>query len=256
MTRRTMTRTEDPEMRPDTTELHAGGGGAVLQVHFAPTTAPTHGTQRAGTRKRHGYERWVKPVIDRVGAALLLAMLAPLLLVIGAAVLLQLGRPVFLWQDRIGRDGHIFKMLKFRTMEPDRRGDRSEADLDRWDGVERRIRHKVADDPRLVPVGRFLRRWSLDEVPQLFNVLKGDMSLVGPRPELTVIVDRYEPWQHARHVVKPGMTGLWQVTERGNGLMHEHTDVDLTYCRRVTFFGDLGILVLTPVVALGLRKGY
>jgi len=244
-------------MRPDTTELQAAGGGAALPSHFASAigTAP-HSAALEGVRRPGPYERWAKPVIDVVGSALLLTLLSPLLLAIYVAVLLELGRPAFLWQERVGRDGRVFRMLKFRTMEPDRRGDRSEADLDRWDGVERRIRHKVADDPRLVPVGRFLRRWSLDELPQLVNVLKGDMSLVGPRPELTVIVDRYEPWQHGRHVVKPGMTGLWQVTERGNGLMHEHTEVDLAYCQRVTFWGDLRIALLTPIIALGLRKGY
>ncbi len=243
-------------MRPEATELQPAGGGAAFPAALTPNASAIRGALIDGSAPPGSYARWVKPVIDPVGALLVLLAISPLLLVVWLAVFVQLGRPVFLWQDRIGRDGLVFRMLKFRTMRPDRRGDRSEADIDRWEGMERRIRHKVADDPRLVPVGRFLRRWSLDELPQLVNVVKGDMSLVGPRPELTAIVDRYEPWQHARHAVKPGMTGLWQVTERGNGLMHEHTEVDLAYCRRVTLWGDLRILLLTPVVALGLRRGY
>jgi lipopolysaccharide/colanic/teichoic acid biosynthesis glycosyltransferase len=100
-----------------------------------------------------------------------------------------------------------------------------------------------------------LRRYSLDELPQLWNVVRGELSLVGPRPELVAIVNRYEPWQHARHAVKPGMTGLWQVTERGNGFMHEHTDVDLRYLKVVSLWTDLKIMLLTIPVVLGLRRG-
>jgi lipopolysaccharide/colanic/teichoic acid biosynthesis glycosyltransferase len=108
----------------------------------------------------------------------------------------------------------------------------------------------------LTRVGRTLRKWSLDELPQLWDVVVGRLSLVGPRPELVSIVERYEPWQHRRHVVKPGLTGLWQITARGNGEeMHEHTDLDIEYAEHVSFRGDLKIMVLTLPAVL-LKKGY
>jgi lipopolysaccharide/colanic/teichoic acid biosynthesis glycosyltransferase len=154
---------------------------------------------------------------------------------------------VLLRQPRIGREGRTFQMLKFRTMKPDRR---------RWQdpnyrGPERRVTHKSPDDPRHTPLGRKLRKTSLDELPQLLNVLSGDMSLIGPRPELVDIVAQYRGWQHARHAVKPGITGLWQVTERPNGgLMHEYTELDLDYIANLSFRSDLEIVVKTPFSVL------
>jgi len=103
-------------------------------------------------------------------------------------------------------------IYKFRTMRPDRR----QAVLP-YSGPDRRVCHETDNDPRHTPLGRFLRKYSLDELPQLWNVLVGDMSLVGPRPELVEVVERYESWQRERHRVKPGLTGLWQVTCRGEG---------------------------------------
>jgi lipopolysaccharide/colanic/teichoic acid biosynthesis glycosyltransferase len=110
---------------------------------------------------------------------------------------------------------------------------------------DRRQTHKSDHDPRHTRVGRFLRKWSLDELPQFWNVVCGDMSLVGPRPELVEIVSRYEPWQHQRHLVKPGLTGLWQVSGRGTGMMHLHTEVDLEYIEQMGPVTDLKILLLT-----------
>jgi lipopolysaccharide/colanic/teichoic acid biosynthesis glycosyltransferase len=103
-------------------------------------------------------------------------------------------------------------------------------------------------------VGRFLRKSSMDELPQFWNVVRGEMSLVGPRPELVEIVNRYEPWQHQRHVVKPGLTGLWQVTTRGSGMMHLHTDIDLEYIQTIGLRTDLRILLQTIPATLQ-RKG-
>lgn len=200
------------------------------------------------------YEHFVKPVIDRLVALLLCTALAPVMLAVGIAVAVRLGSPVLLRQPRVGKGGREFRVYKFRTMTPDRRTGADDAG--EWGGECRRISHKSPDDPRLVPLGRFLRAWSLDELPQLFNVLLGDMSLVGPRPEMVAIVSRYEDWQHQRHVVKPGMTGLWQISERGNGLMHERTDVDLEYVQRVSLRTDLKILLFTIPAALGMHKGY
>jgi lipopolysaccharide/colanic/teichoic acid biosynthesis glycosyltransferase len=158
---------------------------------------------------------------------------------------------VILRQERVGKSGAVFTIYKFRTMEPDRRLH----DVAGF-GEERRLTHKHPNDPRLTPVGRFLRKWSLDELPQFWNVVRGEMSLVGPRPELPKIVAGYEPWQHARHWVKPGITGLWQISERGDRVMHECTETDLVYLDEISLTTDLKIMVLTPLAALGLRRGY
>jgi lipopolysaccharide/colanic/teichoic acid biosynthesis glycosyltransferase len=136
-------------------------------------------------------------------------------------------------------------------MEADRRGLGGGA----FRGRDRRSTHKSEHDPRIRPVGRFLRKWSLDELPQLTNVLTGHMSLVGPRPEMVQIVERYEGWQHARHRVKPGITGLWQVSAR-EVPMHEATHIDLEYVERLSFLEDLRILAGTLPAALGDRKGF
>jgi lipopolysaccharide/colanic/teichoic acid biosynthesis glycosyltransferase len=197
------------------------------------------------------YERFLKPVIDKVFALVLLLMLAPLLAIVGAFVAISLGSPILLRQKRVGRNDEVFDLHKFRTMRPDRRME----DADAFAGANRRITHKHPDDPRLTRVGRTLRKWSLDELPQLWDVLTGKLSLVGPRPELVGIVAKYEPWQHARHTVKPGLTGLWQVTARGVGEMHEHTDIDIEYARIVTLRSDLKILLLTIPAVLS-HKGY
>ncbi|TMF12974.1 MAG: sugar transferase, partial [Chloroflexi bacterium] len=123
------------------------------------------------------------------------------MVVIAIAVRLSLGRPVIFRQTRVGQQGSLFTIYKFRTMLSDRRV--CERELT---GVDRRASHKCDHDPRLKPLGSRLRRWSLDELPQLWNVIRGDMSLVGPRPELPRLVDGYAPWQHERHDVKPGLT--------------------------------------------------
>ena len=199
------------------------------------------------------YVRVGKPVMDRVCAAVLLVAASPVLLLVGGLVRLRIGRPVLFCQRRIGLGGEPFDVVKFRTMAPDRRvGDR------RWSrrprGNDRRQTHKSDTDPRHTTLGRQLRKWSLDELPQLWNVLRGEMSLVGPRPEMTGIVDRYEPWQRQRHLVKPGMTGLWQISRRGEGLMHLYTNVDLEYVATISLGTDVRILLRTLPAALA-RSG-
>lgn len=182
------------------------------------------------------FKRW----LDVVGALLLLVVLSPLLAVIALAIWIDSGRPIIFRQTRIGQYGRPFVVYKFRTMRPDRRRRQLP-----YHGPERRKRHKTARDPRVTRVGRLLRRTSLDELPQLVNVLRGDMSLVGPRPELPEIVARYAAWQHERHLVRPGLTGWWQVQSRGDQLMHERTDLDVFYVRNQSFWLDLRILIRT-----------
>jgi lipopolysaccharide/colanic/teichoic acid biosynthesis glycosyltransferase len=202
-------------------------------------------------RARGGYPAVVKPVIDRVGAALMLIPAAPIMLLIAALVALRIGRPIIFRQVRVGQYGTLFTVYKFRTMT----GDRRYQDL--RPGEDRRLSHKREDDPRLTPLGRTLRRWSLDELPQLWNVVRGEMSLVGPRPELLSIVSHFAPWQHERHTVKPGLTGTWQIYARGDGqLMHERTDLDIAYVRSIGLLTDLKILLLTIPAVIGLRRGF
>lgn len=239
-TRRTSNRSEQAPPTPS-------GLTAALDQHELEALA----TALAG-RRPTTYERVVKPIIDRLVAALLIVMLSPVLLVVLVTVLLTLGRPVILGQQRGGLDGRPFTMLKFRTMLPDRRRPRSDAN---YTGLERRRTHKSVDDPRHTRLGRLMRKMSLDELPQLFNVLFGHMSLVGPRPELFHLIDEYAPWQHTRHRVKPGVTGLWQTTERSRGLqLHECIDLDLLYINGLSFRTDLGILGRTPLALLRVRN--
>jgi lipopolysaccharide/colanic/teichoic acid biosynthesis glycosyltransferase len=204
------------------------------------------------TRERGIYERFVKGLIDRTVGLLLVLLTLPIVIPVAIAVFIDLGLPIFLRQERVGRDGRVFKLLKFRSMEPDRRATR----VPSFVGSDRRFNHKSEEDPRLTPVGRFLRKWSLDELPQLWNVVFGQMSLVGPRPEMVSIVERYELWQHARHQVKPGVTGLWQVSARGEVPMHEATHIDLEYVESISLASDLRILAKTVPAALGDRPGH
>ena len=186
------------------------------------------------------YDRLVKPAVDIALAALALAVLLPLFLVVALSIRLTLGPGVFYVQDRVGRGGRRFRMYKFRTMRHDRRRECT----GKYGGADRRVCHKRADDPRHTALGRFLRRCSLDELPQLLNVVRGEMSLVGPRPELVPVVERYQRWQHARHVVKPGLTGLWQITARDR-LASEGVALDLEYVQHESFRTDCRIIART-----------
>jgi lipopolysaccharide/colanic/teichoic acid biosynthesis glycosyltransferase len=201
-------------------------------------------------RSRTRYEVWVKPIIDRLFAILLLVPALPVIGLCAVAIRVNMGPGILLRQVRVGHLGRVFTLYKLRTMKADRRTDGTP-----FVGADRRVSHKTPDDPRITPLGRFLRKWSLDELPQLWNVIRGDMSLVGPRPELPEIVIGYETWQHRRHSAKPGLTGSWQISERGNAPLHECTALDIEYVNRLRFTEDVKILVLTPVAVLA-RRGF
>jgi lipopolysaccharide/colanic/teichoic acid biosynthesis glycosyltransferase len=224
-----------------------GAAEPVGSIEAATSTEPVAHLTLTGPPTSF-YARIGKPVFDRTVAAILFVLTLPVVLVLALAVVLAIGPPVLFRQRRVGRGGSDFSVLKFRTMRPDRRTRRSPVIEDR------RATHKSERDPRHTGLGRQLRRWSLDELPQLWNVVRGDMSLVGPRPELVEVVERYEPWQRQRHLVRPGITGLWQVSRRGEGLMHLYTDVDLEYVATLSFGRDLGILLRTIPAALA-RSG-
>lgn len=196
------------------------------------------------------YQRIFKPILDVILGTVMLLLLSPLIFISMAMVLLSMGMPIIYRQNRIGKDGQPFELLKLRTMIPDRRN----AD-EPFHGPERRVIHKSQDDPRVPPMGKVLRALRLDELPQLWNVMRGDMSLVGPRPELPEIVNDYQSWQHRRHTVKPGLTGLWQVSAPDGRLMHECTELDLKYIEDVSLKTDLSIIARTPIVIFR-RDGY
>ena len=195
------------------------------------------------------YMRLFKPLIDRVGALLALVVTAPLMAVVALAIFISMGNPVILRQDRVGHFGRVFRLYKFRTMSPDQRTQHVE-----FVGEDRRFTHKSANDPRITPLGGLLRRTRLDELPQFLNVLMGDLSLVGPRPEMVPIVALYEPWQHRRHAVKPGITGLWQISDTGDKLLFECTELELEYLEELSFTADVSIMFRT-LPAMARRSG-
>ncbi len=185
------------------------------------------------------YQRLVKRAMDLVLGSIALVFAAPLMALVAIAIKLDSPGPVIFCQERIGEGGKPFKMFKFRSMVTDAEERQAEVIEQTADG---RIIHKKKDDPRVTRVGRFIRATSIDELPQLFNVLRGEMSLVGPRPELPWLVERYEPWQCKRFAVPQGITGWWQVNGRADKLMHEHTEDDLYYIQNYSLLLDLEIL--------------
>ena len=199
------------------------------------------------------YQRMMKRAFDICFG---LAALIPALPVMGALamlIVLEDGAPVFFRQKRVGENGRLFEMIKFRTMV--RNAEELQSQVEKLD-EEGNMIHKTKDDPRVTRMGRLLRRFSLDELPQLFNILAGTMSLVGPRPEMPYLVERYQPWQRKRFAVPPGLTGWWQVNGRSDRPMHLHTDDDLYYIQNYSIWLDLQIIVRTIWVVLVGRGSY
>ena len=186
-----------------------------------------------------GWQRIVKGAVDRGLAALAVVILAPLLVAIGVAVSLSGPGPVLYRQQRVGVNGRSFTMLKFRSMVID--ADRRLEEI-RADNISDGLLFKMREDPRVTPIGRWLRRLSLDELPQLFNVLGGTMSLVGPRPPLPGEVARYDSSVSRRLLVKPGLTGLWQVSGRSDLPWEEAVWLDLRYVENWSLAVDAKIL--------------
>jgi exopolysaccharide biosynthesis polyprenyl glycosylphosphotransferase len=191
---------------------------------------------------RRGIAMLVKAVTDRLGAALLIALLSPVLAAVALAVRIDSPGPVVHRQIRIGRGGQPFTMAKFRTMVAD--AERLRHRMARTNEHDGRM-FKIRRDPRVTRVGRLLRRYSLDELPQLFNVLQGRMSLVGPRPPLPDEVVGYDEMERRRLTVKPGLTGLWQISGRSDLSWDETIALDLRYVDNWSPSGDLEVLVRT-----------
>ena len=193
---------------------------------------------------------WVsgKRVFDTTIALALLLVLLPLLLLIALAVKLDSRGPVIFRQVRLGRGMREFSVLKFRTMARDASSELHREYIAKLvAGDEDGDLKKLTDDPRVTRVGRVLRRLSLDELPQLLNVVAGQMSLVGPRPALEYELDHYEPHHFERFAVRPGLTGLWQVSGRSGLGFREMLDLDTTYARTNSAGTDARILLATPV---------
>jgi len=182
----------------------------------------------------------VKRLLDVVGAAVLLLLSAPLI-ALGAAAIRCCGKgPVFFTQERIGLDGRSFVIFKLRTMT--------------CDAPKYGFHPSSEGDARVTPVGRWLRKTSVDELPQLLNVLRGEMSLVGPRPEMPFIVEEYNETERQRLSVKPGITGLWQISADRAFKIHDNMQYDIYYVERRTTGLDLAILVVTPFVLLARNR--
>lgn len=183
-----------------------------------------------------------KRAMDVFASLLLLIVLAPLMLVLAMLIRRQSRGSALFVQQRVGQGGRVFNMYKFRTMY---------ADVDPYAPAP-----STPDDARVTPIGRWLRRYSLDELPQLINVLKGEMSLVGPRPEMPFIVERYKPWQRRRLEAKPGLTGLWQIMGRKDLPLAENIEYDFYYLRHQSLLLDIEILVRTIPAVLSGRGAY
>jgi exopolysaccharide biosynthesis polyprenyl glycosylphosphotransferase len=191
-------------------------------------------------------QRVIKRLFDIALASVSLFFGWPVLLGIAIAIRLDSSGPVIFRQERIGQHGRLFSMLKFRSMVANAEALQDTSSVD----------HKHADDPRVTRVGRFIRRTSLDELPQLLNILRGDMSWVGPRPEMPWLVDKYEPWQRKRFEVPQGLTGWWQINGRADKPMYLHTEDDLFYIRNYSLWLDFQIILRTVASWISGRGAY
>lgn len=232
-----------------------GGDSETFDMTFYPDVSSLSGGKIGG--------EIVKRSLDIVGSIAGMLLFAPLFILLPPLIKLNSKGPVFFRQERIGRNGRKFNVLKFRSMYLDN------DDVIHREYVKQLIKgnvpatnegtavFKIQGDPRVTPVGRYLRKYSLDELPQFINVLRGEMSLVGPRPPIRYEVDNYSGWQRNRLIGKrPGITGLWQVTGRSSTSFDDMVRLDLRYLNRWTIFLDLKILLRTPLAVLKCKGAY
>jgi lipopolysaccharide/colanic/teichoic acid biosynthesis glycosyltransferase len=221
-----------------------------LTVRQASTILPPTPVIRAEGNSTREYQT-VKRALDIVGAAALLIVLSPILLVVLAILAVTTrGKPLF-YQERVGLCGRRFRMYKFRTMR---------LDADKFQHLVKNEKDgpifKSKFDPRVTRLGRWLRKTSIDEMPQLFSVLLGDMSLVGPRPPVPKEVAQYKPWQRRRLAVKPGLTCLWQISGRSDIGFEDWVRMDIWYLRNQTLWTDIKLLVRTPLKVITCKGAY
>ena|SRR2546428_3985746 len=232
--------------------LNLAGAEALLDSPSLSAAIPARLRSPARARRDATYAA-AKRLLDILGAVTLLLVLLPLFALIGLAIVLDSGFPILYRGERIGRLGQSFRVVKFRSMSAD--ADQTPhiqlvRGLMREPSADCSL-YKVADDQRITRVGAFLRRTSIDELPQLWNVLRGEMSLVGPRPDVPYAVADYDAWIRPRLVVKPGITGLWQVSGRSRLSLLDMYRLDVAYAAGASLVLDLYILLRTLPVVLG-----
>jgi len=195
----------------------------------------------------------IKRIVDLLAASAGLVLTAPLMLLTAIAIKLESPGPILFRHMRLGKDGRPFIMLKFRSMYQE--ASAVQAQLLGHNDITGPV-FKIRSDPRLTRVGRAIRKYSIDELPQLWNVLCGDMSLVGPRPPIPDEVARYEPWQRERLAVKPGLTCTWQVSGRSDIPFDQWVQMDIEYVRSCNLVQDLKLLLLTVLAVISARGAY
>jgi exopolysaccharide biosynthesis polyprenyl glycosylphosphotransferase len=251
-----------PNRREQLGRIISRGFGRPVQVKFAAELGELLPERfellRLGGRSYIGFApvapvSWLKRAFDVLFGTLALIGLSPIMLAIALAIKFDSPGPVFYAQERVGKDSVRFRMWKFRSMRQD--ADRLLEELRAKNEASGPL-FKMKRDPRVTAVGRFLRRSSLDELPQLFNVLLGEMSLVGPRPPVPSEVAQYEDWQEGRLRAVPGMTGLWQVSGRSDVPFHDMVRLDLHYIRNWSLWLDLEIILRTIPAVIGNRGAY
>ncbi len=203
---------------------------------------------------QHNYSALlIKEIFDRVFSFIAIVLLSPLFLVVSAIIKFTSEGPVFFVQTRVGRNGQLFNMYKFRSMYKDAEKRKKEL-MDK--NEMGKVVFKIKNDPRITPIGKFIRKYSIDELPQLINIVKGEMSFIGPRPPLPEEVAQYEPWQRRRLSMKPGLSCLWQISGRNDIDFDEWMLMDLKYIDNWTLWLDFVIFIKTIIVVLTGKGAY
>ena len=197
--------------------------------------------------------KWIKRGFDIIASLIAIIVLSPVFLITALAIILEDGGPVFFTQQRAGKDMKSFKIYKFRSMYKN-----AEAQFERMQAQNEQTGHafKIKNDPRITHVGRFIRRYSIDELPQLFNIIKGDMSIVGPRPILTTQMEECNAYEKQRLIVKPGLTCYWQVRGRAKIKWDRWVELDLQYIEDMSILKDIELIFRTFPAIFGQDGAY
>lgn len=194
-----------------------------------------------------------KRIIDIIGAGLGLILLSPIIAIVACAVKVTSKGPIFFSQKRVGKNGELFEMYKFRSMVVN--AEELKENLEEQNEMSGPM-FKIKDDPRITKVGKFIRKTSIDELPQLWNILKGDMSLVGPRPSLPKEVEQFDNWMFKRLSVRPGLTCYWQVSGRNNIDFEDWMKLDIKYVEERNFWIDIKLIFKTVFVLFGDKNAH